>query len=158
MIAAWRSVAYPLRVVGDGPLAAELKAAAPSNVTFLGRFSPEQVAEEMRRAALLVAFSTCLEGFPVVIAEALASGLPVVVSDIGALRDIIKHDVTGLHVRPRDPQALAAAVRNLIGKPDALVRMSRAARADYAANYNPSAAYRRLAAIYDDACRPEKGL
>lgn len=156
MIAAWSSLDYPLRIVGDGPLIAKMKAAAPSNVTFLGRLSPEKVANEMRRAALLVAFSTCLEGFPVVIAEALACGLPIVVSDIGALPDIVKHDVTGLHAKAGDPQALAAAVRTMTGNPDVLARMSRAARADYLANYNPEAAYRSLAGIYDDVCRAEK--
>jgi glycosyltransferase involved in cell wall biosynthesis len=156
MIAAWRSVDYPLRIVGDGPLVAEMKAAAPDNVTFLGRLSSAKVADEMRRAAMLVAFSTCVEGFPVVIAEALACGLPIVVSDIGALRDIVKHGVTGLHARAGDPEALAAAVRSLTGDPDALARMSRAARVDYLANYNPEAAYRSLAGIYDDVCCVEK--
>lgn len=158
MIAAWRSLDYPLRVAGDGPLMNEMKAAAPDNVTFLGRLSPEAVADEMKRAAMLVAFSTCLEGFPVVMAEALACGLPAIVSDIGAPRDIIKHGITGLHAKMGDPNALAAAVRNLSSNPDALARMARAARADYLAQYNPQTNYRQLVAIYNSLSRAEKRL
>ena len=158
MIAAWRGLDYPLRVAGDGPLMNEMKAAAPDNVTFLGRLPPEAVADEMRRAAMLVAFSTCLEGFPVVIAEALACGLPAIVSDIGAPRDIVKHGITGLHAKMGDPNALAAAVRNLSGNPDAVAGMAHAARADYLAHYNPQTNYRHLAAIYNSVSRAGKRL
>jgi glycosyltransferase involved in cell wall biosynthesis len=148
MIAAWRALDYPLRIAGDGPLMQAMQAAAPHNVKFLGRLAPAAVADEMRRSALLIAFSTVLEGFPVAIAEALACGLPAVVSDLGAPSEIIKHEVTGLHARARDPGALRAAVRNLIGKPELMASMSRAARADYLAHYNPKTNYNHLAAIY----------
>jgi glycosyltransferase involved in cell wall biosynthesis len=149
MIAAWRGVDYPLRVAGDGPLFNEMRAAAPDNVTFLGRLSSDAVADEMKRAAMLVAFSTCLEGFPVAIAEAMACGLPSIVSDLGAPRDIVKHGVSGLHVRTGDPQALAMAIRDLSRDPDTLARMGRAARADYLANYTPEVNYRTLMEIYE---------
>ena len=156
MIAAWRNIDYPLRIAGDGPLMKKMREMAPGNVTFLGRLSSEEVADEMKRAAMLIAFSTSLEGFPVVIAEALAHGLPAIVSDIGALHDIIKHRITGLHAKRGDPAALAAAVRSLKSNPEALARMSRAARSDYLAQYTPQTNYHHLTAIYKSVSRAER--
>lgn len=149
MIEAWRQINYPLRVVGDGPLAAELRAVASPNVTFLGRKPRPDVTAEMRRAAFLVSFSKCLEGFPVTIPEAFAVGLPAVVSNIGALAEIVDHGITGIHVPAGDAQALADAVRRLAGQSEQLDSMSRAARAAYIENYGPDRNYSQLRAVYE---------
>lgn len=151
MIQAWRGVDYPLRVLGDGPLAAELRAAAPPNVTFLGRRQPHEVIEEMRRAAFLVAFSTCLEGFPVAIAEAFSVGLPAVVSNIGALADIVADGSTGVHVPAGDSRALTDAVNLIARQPERLAAMSQMARAAYVANYSPETNYAQLRGTYESA-------
>jgi glycosyltransferase involved in cell wall biosynthesis len=154
LIEAWQAVGYPLRVVGDGPLAAELRARAPANVTFLGRISSSEVRREMTAAAMLIMCSIGLEGFPVVLAEAFALGLPAIVSDFGAPRDIVRHGESGLHVPAGDTKALAQAVTELHQDPVKLESFGKAARQDYLSKYAPSINYDQLLAVYDRVSGP----
>ena len=156
LIAAWRQVDYPLRVAGDGPLADELRAKAPPNVTFLGQISNAEVRREMTQAAMLVMFSNCLESFGMVLVEAFATGLPAVVSNIGTPSHIVRHGENGHHVQVGDPDALAAAVNALCRDPAKLEQLGKAARRDYLANYTPETNYEQLTAIYDRLRRTDR--
>ena len=155
LLTAWQSVDYPLRIAGDGPQAQQLRIRAPANVTFLGQISPQDVRREMAAAAVLIMPSTCLEAFPLVLAEAFAAGLPVVASDIGALQEIVEQGVTGVRVPAGRPDALAAAVNGLIGDQEALQAYGKAARRTYLARYSPSANYQQLLSIYERVCPPD---
>ena len=57
------------------------------------------------------------EGFPNVLLEYMAAGVPAVVTDVGGNRDIIREGVNGLLVPPNDPAALASAIRSLLDDP-----------------------------------------
>ncbi len=157
LLEAWRGIDYPLRVVGDGPLAARLRAEAPANVAILGPRPPAAVAEEMARAAFLVAPSVCYEGFPMVIAEAYAHGLPVLAADLGGLAEIVEDGVTGRRFAPGDAAALAACVARLRAAPEDCARMGAQARARFEARYTAAANYRMLRAIYDEALESRVG-
>ncbi len=151
LIKAWHAVAYPLTIAGDGPLGDELRSAAPDNVTFLGRITPEDVRVRMQESALLVSPSNCLEAFPVALAEAFAAGLPAIVSDIGSPPEIVEHGKTGLHVPVGDTQSLASAVNDLVTDPVRLKSFGKAARETYLERYTPDANYARLMDIYRHA-------
>jgi glycosyltransferase involved in cell wall biosynthesis len=69
------------------------------------------------------------EGFPRSVMEAAAMGLPCVVTDIRGCRQAVDHEVTGLIVPPRDPDALAVALERLARSPADRERMGRAGRA-----------------------------
>jgi len=98
-------------VVGDGPLRGALEAAAGPNVHFLG-FREDMPAVY---ASLDVLVQPSLrEGMPMTILEAMAAGLPVVATRVGAAGDVIDNGSTGMLVPPRDVAAMTAAVRSLL--------------------------------------------
>jgi glycosyltransferase involved in cell wall biosynthesis len=96
-------------------------------VTALGAVSSEDLSELYARADLFVMASR-FEGYGMAFSEAIAHGLPVVGTDIGALSDTIPAG-TGVLVAPDDAAALATALRRLIESAAERRRMARNARA-----------------------------
>ena len=83
---------------------------------------------ELMSGALALVMPSRLEGLPMVPAEAMAAGVPVIASEVGALEEVVEHGRTGLLVPPEDPQALAEAIRRITDHPDVRDRMSAQAR------------------------------
>ena len=100
----------PLVVAGAGPLAGALRRAP--GVRFVGQVSAAKLNELRERAAVALVPSRAAETFGLAAAEAMAAGVPVVASAVGALPELV--DADGL-VTPGDPDALAAAVRARFG-------------------------------------------
>ena len=101
-------------ILGDGPLRSSLEQIAENHgvadrVTFTGYV--EDVYPFLSHFDVGV-FPSRWEGFGLVVAEAMAAGVPVVASDIPAFREIV--DDTGILVQPDSPDALAAAVGDLL--------------------------------------------
>ncbi|HYF37362.1 MAG TPA: glycosyltransferase, partial [Prosthecobacter sp.] len=111
---------FHLILIGSGPLEAELLALAESSglgrdrVILAGRKAPEEVAHFMR-AADVVCLSSHNEGVPNVVLEALASGRPVVASNVGGVPELLS-ERTGILVPPEDPEALAAGLEEALGR------------------------------------------
>lgn len=143
----------PVKVLGEGPLTAELrrKAAAFPGIEFLGRVSEEEKTRLFRRAMFLVFPSVWYEGFPMVIAEALNVGLPVISSRLGSMASIIEEGRNGLFFPAGDADALAAAMEALASDPARREEMRRAARQDALEKYSPEANYQQLRTIYAQA-------
>ncbi len=80
-------------------------------------------------AADVVVLPSLSEGFPFVLLEALAMGCPVVASRVNGIPELIEHHKTGLLVPPRDPQALARAIREVLSDPTAASKMGAEGRA-----------------------------
>jgi glycosyltransferase involved in cell wall biosynthesis len=116
-----------LLLVGNGPLDAELRAAARDlpGVHFLGEQPAEHVRDVLAAADAAVLASVDLlgvrEGTPTCVLEAMACGLPLVVTDVGNLRQLVAGTDEGILVPQRAPAALAAALQ-LLGK-DATFRL-----------------------------------
>lgn len=103
-------------VVGDGPerktlekLAADLGVA--ERVTFTGIRSD---VDEILRASDLFVLSSRTEAFPNVILEAMATGLPVVSSDVGSVAELVDEGKTGHRIQPEDPAVLARSISSLL--------------------------------------------
>jgi len=142
-----------LTIVGDGPLAPELRrAAAGLPVTFAGARPPAGVREALERADVLVVPSVVAadgdrDSMPVVAKEALAMEVPVVASDLAGLPELIQPD-SGVLVPPGDAAALAAALTALLARPDRAA-MGRAGRAHVARHADVRRETARLAALLD---------
>ncbi len=155
MLAAWQQLdePVPLKIVGDGPLAATVEAFAERHpaVSWLGRQPQEAVYELMGQATCLVFPSVWYEGLPRTIVESFARGTPVVASNLGAMSSLIEHGRTGLHFEPGNPQELAAAMQWIASHASSTRQMRREARATFEARYTAERNYRQLMDIYDAA-------
>jgi glycosyltransferase involved in cell wall biosynthesis len=121
-----------LDLVGDGPERERLEALAASTglrgaMRFLGMLDEAGVAGALHKADLLVVPSSS-EGLPAVIMEALASGLPVVASEIDGIPELVRDGETGLLVPPCNPERLAEAIIRLLDDPALARRMGEAGR------------------------------
>lgn len=106
-------------LVGDGSERARLEEMMASHgvraaFTFAGHV--ENVAQRLRQADVFTLPSES-EAFPNAVLEAMASGLPVVASDVGGIRELVQHGRSGLLVPPRNPPALADAIGRLMAAP-----------------------------------------
>lgn len=123
-----------LVVVGDGPLAgAYRRAVGPElrdSVVFVGRVPPGSLlmASYYRSAECFCAPSTGGETFGIVLLESMASGRPVVASDIDGYREVVEHGVEGYLCPPEDERALARAIISVLTDPAACRRMGDAGR------------------------------
>jgi glycosyltransferase involved in cell wall biosynthesis len=142
-IEACRLAGVPLTVAGDGPLLAPLRERSPE-VRFLGRVAGERLAELRRGAALALAPSRSAETFGLAAAEAMAAGVPVVASAIGALPELVDDD--GL-AAPGDSRALADGIARRWRDERAGERALQRVRALCA----PEAVAARLAEVYSAA-------
>jgi glycosyltransferase involved in cell wall biosynthesis len=118
-------------IVGEGPDRRKLE----QEIERLGLTPRVQLAGErsdvpelLARADVFV-LSSESEGFPVSVLEAMAAGLPVVASRVGGVPEAVLDGETGLLVRPRDPDELAAALESLIARPELRRRLGAAGRA-----------------------------
>lgn len=107
-----------LRIVGDGPCRSVLQRLADRlgigpRCCFLGQVDRAHVLQELRAASVFVS-SSRVETFGVAVAEAMACGVPVVVTRSGGPEHFVAPG-TGLVVDPDDPDALASAITQILG-------------------------------------------
>jgi glycosyltransferase involved in cell wall biosynthesis len=116
-----------LVVAGDGPERSALETlaarAAPGRVVFLGATDEPGV---VLAAADVLALSSDSEGVPGVVIEAGLAGLPVVATDVGWVRDVVRPGETGLLVPPGRSDLFGAALREAFDQRDDLGRAGRA--------------------------------
>ena len=138
-----------IQVAGSGPLQGLFQ--ANPQVKLLGALAPAQVYQAMGQARALVLPSICYEGFPRTVAEAFASGLPVIASRIGSLATLVDDGRTGLLFNPGDAADLAAKMAWAHGHPDEMAAMGRLARTHYLRELTGESNHRQLLAIYGEA-------
>jgi glycosyltransferase involved in cell wall biosynthesis len=111
-----------LLIVGDGPEANALKQHAATldladAVTYVGHV-PHADTPPFYRTGDLFALSSNFDNSPNVVLEAMASGLPVVATDVGGVREFVTDGVGGAVVPPRNAPALAEALEKYLVTPD----------------------------------------
>lgn len=93
-------------------------------VTFIGKVQNDKVPEYMTASDVFV-LPSLSEGFPVTVVEAMASGLPIVATDVRGLPEIIKNDENGFLVEPKNPNRIAEKVLLLLEDDELRERISR---------------------------------
>ncbi len=106
--------------------------------------------------ASLVVLPSYREGLPKVVIEAAATGRPVVVADAPGCREAIVDGETGMLVPARDPQALAGAIRTLLGDPARRRLMGEAARRDAESRFASDVIADAILGVYSTGCHPSR--
>jgi glycosyltransferase involved in cell wall biosynthesis len=141
-VEACRIAGMPLLVAGDGPQLEALQAGAgDADVRFLGRVDAARLAQLREDAAIALVPSRSAETFGMAAAEAMAAGVPVAASSVGALPELVERDAL---VPAGDAGALAGAIARLAGDRAAGERGRERVRALCA----PDVVARALARIY----------
>jgi glycosyltransferase involved in cell wall biosynthesis len=152
LLSAWArlGMTVPLKIVGDGPLADDVRAAAARfpHIEWLGRMKAAQVYDFIGRARLLVVPSNCYETFGRVAVEAFAKGVPVVAADHGALSDIVEDGRTGALFKGGDAEDLARQVQRMLGDAGTMLAMRQAVRNEFLEKYTGETNIESLMAIY----------
>jgi glycosyltransferase involved in cell wall biosynthesis len=147
-------------LLGDGPLREMLESKAREygireNMLFAG------IRHEMPRIYPLMdvsVLSSLAEGFSITVLESAASGVPVVVTDVGGNREIVVDGVTGYLVPPKQPAAFAEKLLSLLRDPERRKAMGTAARERVAASgFTLQRFVENIETLYEGLLR-EKGL
>ncbi|MCH8829782.1 MAG: glycosyltransferase [Planctomycetes bacterium] len=153
-----QGVDFVCHLIGDGPLKSQLvrqieDAGLQEKVIFRGQLTREQIAAQLAESDVLVVPSVPTqsgrrEGIPVVLMEAMSTGLPVVASDISGIPELISDGRNGLLVPPRDSRAITAAILRLRDNVPLRELLGRAGRQTICAEYNQQANAARLCELF----------
>ncbi|HEY1804594.1 MAG TPA: glycosyltransferase [Terracidiphilus sp.] len=160
LIRAMQKVRGNLLVVGDGPQRRYLEEIASDcresgRVFFTGTVDNSQIADYLSAADVFVIPSVSrAESFGIVQLEAMASGLPVINTDIDSgVREVSIDGQTGITVAPGDASAMSEAIRLLLDRPDLRQQFGKAAKARVKAEYSAELMCMRTMNVYDEAMK-----
>ncbi len=144
-----------LIVAGDGPERGAVSRLPPDvgqRVTMAGSVPHSHLPPYHAASEVFVAPSSGRESFGIVLVEAMASGVPVVASNIAGYREVVRDGVDGLLVPPNDPDSLAQAVRKVLSD-GALAQRLQAAGQARAERFRWEVVTVEIEAAYHDALR-----
>src|SRR5262249_26555604 len=152
-----RGVACVLLVAGYGPQREELEARVrtaglDNHVRFLGAVLSSQMPGWCARASVVIVPSVPSKGIEeatsISAIEGQACGRPVVASDLGGLREVITHGVSGLLTPPSDAAALAEAIQRLLADRELASRLGDAGAANVRSSHSQEAWARRFEQVF----------
>lgn len=143
-----------LIIAGAGPMEADIisrihRARLLDRARMVGRLDDAGLRDLYSRA-WVACFPSSYEPFGIVALEAMATGVPCVVGDVGGLREIVAHRRTGLAVQAGNPKALARAITDQIKDRTRAEEMARRARRVAFSDYSWSDVAGKTAAVYDE--------
>jgi glycosyltransferase involved in cell wall biosynthesis len=138
-------------LAGEGELTDQMRELADrlgitSAVFFTGRC--ERVRELLALSKVCVLSSTA-EGFSNAILEYMGAARPVVATDVGGAREAIREGVTGFIVPPKDPEAMAKRIVELLNMPERAAEMGKAGRREVEDKFSCEAQLRRTEELYE---------
>lgn len=155
LLKAWLKLNQPewrLTILGDGPERCALEQFCQekklTNVSFLGYQNPFSVLQSMQTSTAVLVPSQWYETFGRVVIEAFACGRPALVSDLGALAELVEEGVTGFRIPVNDPDAWAERITWCVHNQSQLASMGIQARSAYKTKFTPQSNYQELMEIY----------
>jgi glycosyltransferase involved in cell wall biosynthesis len=142
-------------IVGDG----EYRSALETEARALGLSERVHFLGNRRDTPMLYAafdvfvLPSLREGFPMVLLEAMASGLPVIATRVGDVDRIVEQGVSGLVIEPLDSAALQRALQTLIGAPERAMHMGAAARERVERNFSSTKMAHEYLTLYEQVLR-----
>ena len=162
LIQAMQHVSAQLVIVGGGPLEQECRDLVSNlhlekKVRFLGPKPHTDLraiyaSADMFAAPSITTKSGDVEGFGLVILEAMASGLPVIASNSGGITDIIRHEENGLLAEEKNVVQLADCLNRLIDSPELYHKLSQASL-ETAARFDYSVIAKKYYDIMENSCQ-----
>jgi glycosyltransferase involved in cell wall biosynthesis len=139
-------------IVGEGwsrdILESEARITGLNNkIRFTGFLSDQAVIDLMTSADVLVVPSI-YEPFGIVALEGMATGVPVVASNVGGLSEVIEHDRTGIFVYPRSPESIAWGIERVLSDPDHAKRLAENAKEKLHKAYSWEAVAMKTVEVY----------
>jgi L-malate glycosyltransferase len=148
-----------LILVGDGPLASELKMLSrhlgvEDRIIFLAR---RDDVDRILQSLDVFVLNSKTEGMSYAVLEAMSSGLPIIATNVGANIELIRHGVEGYLYRPGDLKSLAEYMTEIIGDTDRLLKMGRAARQKIVEFYSVKKMVSSYKDLYEAVLSKENG-
>jgi glycosyltransferase involved in cell wall biosynthesis len=146
-----------LVIAGDGPLLPSLRALVQSlgSAAFVHLLGARRDVPDVLNALDVFVMSSNIEGLPLVVLEAMATGLPVVSTRIGGIPDVIEEGETGFLVPVGDEQALRDRVARLLAAPDLCRACGERARASAVAKFSAERMQRDYLELYARVLSPD---
>lgn len=154
LLQAWERLGasdWTLELVGpaDEDYLRRLKAnGMPQSVRFLGRMDSHEVVERMSRSRVFV-FPSHTEGFPNALAEAMASSMTIVASDVGAIGAMLDGGA-GILVPPKNVDALVNALRHVMEAPAERIAMAKLARTKALGEFSVDRVFNTYVALWSE--------
>ncbi len=150
LVSAWPTIRSTLPsalllILGTGELESSLKAAAGPGVHFAG---PQEDVAPYLQAADLFVLPSAAEGLSVAMLEAMSTGLPALVTNVGGAADVITHAENGWLISPDAPEQLSRALLTLLGDPHLRARLGAQARLKIESTYALPVIVRQLEELY----------
>jgi len=154
-----RGEAIDLVIAGDGPLRPAVETfiahgEGGAQTRWLGHVDD---VRGVLSAADVFVMPSFWEGWPLAMGEAMSAALPAVGTDVPGIRDLLVDGQTGLLIAPRDPVALAEALRRLADDRDLRQRLGRGARKRLVERFSIDVTVAAHEALYDDLARQPHG-
>ncbi|MGO9124948.1 MAG: glycosyltransferase family 4 protein [Terriglobales bacterium] len=146
-----------LQIAGDGPQRSELEGLARTlgleNVEFTGHLTGKDLERRIAAARFTILPSLAYETLGKSILESYAWQRPVVASDLGSRRELVREGETGLLYPPGDVEQLSGAISYLAQRPQQVQEMGAAGRQLVAARHSPFTHYQELMQLYEQVCQ-----
>ncbi|MBF0380053.1 MAG: glycosyltransferase family 4 protein [Magnetococcales bacterium] len=157
----WGESAPKLELIGDGPDRYTLenmvkKVNLTNKIHFSGHIANSDALNRLAKVKMMILPSICYEGFPLVICEAFAMGVPVAASDHGAMGSMITDGVNGKLFLADNAKMLLSVVQSVWGDDKLLSAMAENARSQFERQYTSKVNYAKLMDIYNSACEKRK--